>query len=341
MGAVVLTQPVDAVTLSPTVARVARLTRRRLAFALPLVVAISAVTFALAWASPFDPVDGYLGDRGDGYTDVQREELRTRLGLDEGWASAWWHWLGGLLHGDLGFSRAYHEPVTQVLSERFGWSMLLGVAGGGVAIVVALVLGIAAGIDRGGPVDRAIGAVAVLLQSLPPFVLPLGSILLISTVGLTLPVSGVSEPGADPTVASAAGHLVVPALALGLSQTPWLIQGLRESMVRAASTDAVAGARARGLPRRAIEFGHVLPAAIAPFLALAGGRMPELLVGATVVETVFAWPGLGEATVESARALDFPMLAVIAVSSTAVVLMGNLAADAAAVAIDPRIADDG
>lgn len=321
--------------------RIARLAARRLLLGVPLVLAVSLAAFALAAASPFDPLDSYLGGVGDGFTEAERAGLRRTLGLDQSWISAWWQWLSGLGSGDLGYSRTYHEPVAQVLADRLGWTALLGLAGSLVAVVVAVVLGAAAGLRPGGHVDRAVGAVAVLLQAVPPFIVALGAVLLLAVTLRLFPTSGLTDPGAAVTAGSALRHLALPALVLGLSQAPWLILGLREAIGRAAGTDAVRGAQARGLPRRVVDLGHTLPMAAGPFLALLGGRLPELLIGATVVEAVFAWPGLGDATVASARALDFPLLAVVTVLTVGIVLVGNLAADAAAVAVDPRIDADG
>lgn len=322
-------------------ARVARLTGRRLLFGVPLVLVVSLATFALAAASPFDPLDAYLGDAGDGYSEVERAALRQTLGLDQSWISAWWHWATGVATGDLGYSRVYHEPVAQVLVERLGWSALLGLAGAVVAVVLACVLGAAAGLRPGGLADHVISATAVLLQAVPPFILALGAVLTFAVTLNLFPISGLTAPGEPITAASAATHLALPALVLGVSQIPWLILGLREAITRATDSDAVRGAHARGLPRRVVNAGHILPMSLAPFFALVGGRLAELLIGATVVESVFAWPGLGDATVASARAMDFPLLAIVTVLTVGVVLVGNLAADAAAVAVDPRIEADG
>lgn len=305
------------------------------------MLVVSLGTFALAAASPFDPLDAYLAGQGDGLTEASREALRQRLGLDQNWISAWWHWVSGAVTGDLGYSRAYREPVTQVLAARLGWTALLGLAASVVAVTVSLVLGALAGLRPDGIADRTIGALATLVQAVPPFIIALGSVLVLAvTLGL-FPGSGLTDPGGAITAESTVRHLALPALVLGISQVPWLILGLREAIIRAAAGDAVRGARARGLPRRVVDLGHILPMAAAPFFALIGARLPELLIGATVVETVFAWPGLGDATVDSARALDFPLLAVITVLTVGLVLVGNLAADAAAIAVDPRIEGDG
>ncbi|WP_414941377.1 ABC transporter permease [Amycolatopsis sp. cmx-11-51] len=337
----VLPGALDAEVTRSRRARIGRLAVRRLLFGVPLVLIVSMAAFALAAASPFDPLDAYLGGAGDGYTEAEREVLRHTLGFDQSWIAAWWHWISGAVTGDFGYSRAYHEPVAQVLAERLGWTALLGFAGSVVAVVLACALGVTAGLRAGGLADRVISGTAVVLQAVPPFIIALGAVLLFAVTLRLFPTSGLTDPGEPITAASAARHLVLPALVLGVSQVPWLALGLREAITGALGSDAVRGAHARGLPRRVVHSGHVLPMASAPFFALIGGRLPELLVGATVVETVFAWPGLGDATVDSARALDFPLLAIVTVLMVGLVVTGNLAADAAAIAVDPRIEADG
>jgi peptide/nickel transport system permease protein len=314
---------------------------RRLAMAVPLVVVVSLTVFALAAASPFDPLDAYLGAHGDGFTEAQRAQMRSQLGLDRHWLSVWWSWFGDLWHGELGESRTYRQPVVEVLAERLPWTLLLGLLGAVVAIAFAFALGAWAGLRRGGAADRIISATAVVLQSIPPFALTLGAVVVFASTLRWFPASGLTDPGAGVEVASTIRHIALPAVLLGSTQLPWLVLGLRETVARSLDGDAVKGARARGLPSRVIAFRHVFPVSIAPFLALCGARLPELVVGATVIETIFSWPGLGSATVEAARALDFPLLAILTVLITAVVLLGNLAADAAGVLIDPRIDADG
>ncbi|MFW0788014.1 ABC transporter permease [Gordonia sp. CPCC 205333] len=314
---------------------------RRAVFGAVLVVVVSLGTFALAGMSPFDPLDAYLGNSGDGYSEAQRADLRQTLGLDQGWFSAWTHWLSGAFTGDLGFSRAYHQSVADVLADRFGWTLLLGVSGALVAVIVGASLGVVAGLRPASVADRLVTIFASVLQAVPPFIVALGSVLVFAVTLRIVPTSGLTDPGGAITAESTLRHLVLPALVLGISQTPWLALGLRQAIVVAGGSDAIRGARSRGIPERMIDLRHIVPMGLAPFFALVGARLPELVVGAAVVETVFSWPGLGEATVTAVRAQDFPLLAVITVLTVAVVVVGNLAADVGAAIIDPRIEADG
>ena len=135
-------------------------------------------------------------------------------------------------------------------------------------------------------------------------------------------------------------HMIRPVTATALSQLPWLALSLRASTREALASDAVRGALLRGLSERTVVRRHVMPAALAPFIAVLGTRLPEVIVGAVLVETVFSWPGLAAAVVSSAQALDFALLAALTVLTTAAVLAGSLVADLLYVWIDPRVSAD-
>jgi peptide/nickel transport system permease protein len=253
------------------------------------------------------------------------------------WWRAWWRWLGGLAHGDLGWSSTQSQSVTTVLAERMPFTLLLSGAALLTAAGVAILAGCVAGMRSGGFIDRLATGVAVVFAAVPPFVVSLGLVLVIA-VGLRwLPASGAAAPGADYTVAGVLIHAVLPWIALTVSQIPWLLLTTRTAVAASTQSDAVRGARARGVHGWALLRGHVAPVSVLPTLALLGTRLPELIAGAAVVETVFGWPGMAAVLVESAAALDFPLLAALTVGAALAVLAGSALSDAAAMAIDPRV----
>lgn len=320
--------------------RIVRLVLRRSLWGIALVVAVSAGVFALAAVSPFDPLVSYLGARYQATTPAQLESLRAALGLDGGWWSGWTGWWADLARGDAGFSRSHAQPVAEVVAERLPWTLLLSGAGFVVALVVGAVTGIWSGLRPGSWLDHLISGVAVVVQAVPPFVLAMATIVIFS-VGLGwLPGGGAAPVAGQATAGTVALHLVAPALALGLGQAPWLALSLRESVVGALGSDPVRGALVRGVPWPRVVRAHVLPVSFAPFVALLGARLPELVVGAVLVEEVFAWPGIAAATVEAARSLDMALLAALACLTTAVVLVGSLLADIAYLLLDPRVEID-
>ncbi|GAB3274671.1 ABC transporter permease [Parasphingorhabdus pacifica] len=314
---------------------------RRLAVAVPILVIVAFVVFLLASASPFDPVHQYYGVELFTASAADVARVRAELGLDDPVLVQFWNWATGVLSGDLGVSRSMRQPVAQVVGERLPWTMLLATTALAFAIVLALVLGTVAAWRQGGWIDRLVTAVGHALEGVPPFVLALLSIAVFSLGLGWLPVAGLTDAGSSFSVGQVAEHLVLPAVVLGISQSPWLVLHVRQSMLGALSEDHVTGARSRGLSERIVVLRHALPTALLPFVTVIGARVPELVTGAVLVEEVFSWPGLAAAVVTAATAVDYPLLAMVTLIATAAVLLGSLLADVAAVLLDPRVAADG
>ncbi|MGW1677505.1 ABC transporter permease [Saccharopolyspora sp. NPDC002376] len=320
---------------------IGRLVLRRIGFAVPVLVIVALGVFLLAAASPFDPIYQYYGVEIYGASAADVARVRAELGLDDPVLVQFWHWLSGVFGGDLGVSRSFRQPVAQVLAERLPWTILLAVTGLALAVVIALVLGTVAAWRQGGWVDRFVTAIGHALEGLPPFVLALLSIAVFSLGLGWLPVAGLTDAGQAASIGQVTKHLVLPALVLGISQSPWLVLHVRQSMLTSLSEDHVTGARARGLAEPVVVLRHALPTALLPFVTLIGARIPELVTGAVLVEEVFSWPGLAAALVTAATAVDYPLLAILTLVATAAVLIGSLLADVAAILLDPRVAADG
>ncbi|MDN3483357.1 ABC transporter permease [Arthrobacter sp. APC 3897] len=313
---------------------------RRCVLAVPVVLGVSLLVFLLAGISPFNPLTAYLGDRYVQASVEQRQQLAEALNLETSWFSAWLQWIGSALTGDLGYSRVFRQPVTAVLSERMPWTLLVAGTGLFLAVVSSLLMAVRCAYRPGGFLDRAVGAGATVLQGLPPFVISLGLLGVFAVAAGWLPGGGLADPGAELSAGQVARHMVLPVLATALSQLPWLVLSLRTSTAGIQASDAVRGARLRGLSERTVVRKHVLPAALAPFIAVLGSRLPEVIVGAVLIETVFSWPGLAAAVVSSAQALDFALLAALTVLTTITVLAASLLADLLYMLLDPRVTAD-
>lgn len=316
---------------------IATLILRRTLVAVPVLVLGSMAAFWLASLSPFDPLVAYLGPRFEHATPDQRAALVAALGLDDSWWGIWTRWAAGVVRGDLGVSVTAHRPVSVVLAERLPWTMLLGSVALVVAVVASLGLGVRAAMRPGGLLDRALTGGAHLVQGVPPFVLALLAVAVFAMQWRLLPVGGVADGGADPTWGSILRHLVLPAGVLALTLMPWFYLNLRTSLLQELTEDHVRAARAWGVPTGKIVAGHALPAALLPFVTVLGARIPEVVTGALLVESIFGWPGIASATVEAAVALDFPLLAAVTVLTCAVVLAGSLLADVLYLLLDPRV----
>ena len=319
-----------------------RMAGRRILSAVPVLLAVTFGVFAVAAASPFDPVKAYAGTAGLTASQAELDQLRANLGVDQPFVQRWWDWLTSALGGDLGDSSVLRQPVADVIAERIGWSALLATAAFAVAILLGTALGVLAARRRGGWLDRSVSSAAYTLEAAPAFWLGLLAIWFFALKLGALPAGGLTDTASDTvTPGQVISHLVLPAGVLGLSQLPWFFLYVRQGVGDALDEDPVRGARARGLAERTVLTGHALRSGMLPMLTLIGSRVPELITGALLVETVFSWPGIAAATVQAATSVDFPLLAALTVLATAAVLLGNLLSDLLYGLADPRVGFDG
>jgi peptide/nickel transport system permease protein len=319
-----------------------RVIRRRLAFALPVLIATSIGMFLLGAASPMDPAKQYAGAAAFTMSEENLRQIRDNWGVDDPLHEQYLRWAGNLLQGDLGWSTSRHQAVGDVIADRAGWTLLLIGLTLVVVLIGSLVIGTIAAYRRGGLLDRGMRAAAYAVQSMPSFWLALAAIAVFSLALGWFPAGGLTGVRAtSTTVADVAHHLVLPVTVLAISQAPWFLLFVRDSVAESLREDHVLAARARGLHGRIVLFGHALRTALLPFLTLVGTHLPELVGGSVLVETVFSLPGLGAVSVQAALGSDFPLLAAITLITTAVVLIANLFTDLAYTAADPRVRIDG
>lgn len=310
----------------------------RLILAVPLLFAVTFGMFALAKASPFDPVRQYLGERAAVTSPQVMAEIRANWGLDRPLVEQYTTWLGNLLTGDLGESRSLRLPVAQVIGERLGWTLLVV----GCALVLMLALGLAVGTlaawRRDSWLDRLVTGGAFANEAAPVFWVGLLAIWIFAVTLGWLPAGGLTDAAStEVTLPDLLRHLVLPVTVLALSQSSWLLLFVRESVIGVLREDFVIGARARGLRERTVLVRHALRSALLPFITIMGARVPELVTGAILVEAVFSWPGVAGTTIKAALAVDFPLLAALTLLATVAVLLGNLLADLAYTLADPRV----
>ncbi|MFE7076631.1 ABC transporter permease [Streptomyces sp. NPDC057620] len=316
----------------------ARLAGRRSLFAAPVLLVVTFGMFAIAAASPFDPVRAYAGTAALGADRETLDRLRTNLGADRPFAERWWDWLTSALTGDLGQSSVMRQPVAEAIGERLVWSTLLCAVAFAAAVLAGTVLGVLAARRQGGWLDRTVTSLAYVLSAAPVFWTALLAIWLFALRLDLLPAGGLTDTASEQvTAAQVASHLVLPAGVLAVSQLPWFTLYVRQGVADALAEDPVRGARARGLSEHTVLLGHALRSGLLPVLTLIGSRLPELITGALLVESVFSWPGIAAATVEAATAVDFPLLAALTALATVAVLAGNLLADLLYGLFDPRV----
>ena len=313
---------------------------RRLFKALFVVVGVVVLNFLLIQLAPGDPATVLAGEAGAGDAEFI-VQLRKQFGLDQPLYVQLFLYLKGIASFDLGFSYRNNLPVIDLIAERLPATILLT----GSAFVLSLILGIALGVwaaaRRGKLADSLIMSGALLFYATPLFWLALMSMLVFSLRLDWLPPFGMETVGSGFTglrhALDVAHHLVLPAVTLGLFFTAIYTRLTRASMLEVMSLDFVKTARAKGVPPGEITRRHVLRNALLPVFTFAGIQAGQLLGGAVLTETVFAWPGIGRLMFDALVQRDYPvLLGVFLVTSTMVVLV-NLITDLLYRFVDPRI----
>ncbi|MDJ0861161.1 MAG: ABC transporter permease [Gammaproteobacteria bacterium] len=301
-----------------------RLLIARLVVSAVVVLGVSCMVFLLIHLVPGDPVQVMLGE---GARAADHASLRRALGLHDSPLSQLGRYLGGLCRLDLGVSLHSERPIIQLLAERLPATIELALAAFLTALIIALPLGVVAALRRGTLWDIGAVGFSTLGVSIPSFVMGPLLILIFSLALGWLPVSG----------REGAGALVLPAMTLGTAMAPLLSRMVRSALLEVLSEDYIRTARAKGVGDMVIIFRHALPNAALPIITTLGLQFGTLLGGAVITETVFAWPGIGQLTVESIQRRDYPVVqACVLVISLAYVVV-NTATDLAYGWLDPRI----
>ena len=305
-----------------------------------MVIGVVILNFLLLQLVPGDAADVIAAESGSA-TAESMQQLRQHFGLDV----PMWHQLGNylnqLLHFSLGQSPRYNLPVTTLIGDRIGNTLLLMVT----SLLLALALGIALGTVMATQVgrwpDRVLSVLALLLYSTPSFWLGLMAIVLFSVHLGWLPAGGNTTIGGQATGLAAlldtARHLVLPALAMGGFYIAIFSRLTRAAILEVSRLDFIRTATAKGLSPNAVTIKHVLRNALIPVTTVAGMHFGTLLGGALVVETVFNWPGLGRLAFDSVMARDFNVLLGILLLSSMLVVLANMLVDLLQAWLDPRI----
>ena len=306
-----------------------------------LLLGVSIVTFLLMCASPLDPLQTNVGQVALGsMSPEQVARLEAYWGVDTPPVQRYLGWMGDFLHGDMGTSLLYRQPVLTVIGQRLANSVLLLIAAWVFAGILGLILGVAAGALRGKWPDRLIRGYCLLISSTPTFWLAILLLLIFSVwlgwfpVGLSVPV-GVAADAV--TFADRVRHAALPALTLSITGVANIALHTREKMIDVLESDYVLFARARGESEASVILRHCLRNESLPAITLQFASVSEIIGGSVLVEQVFSYPGLGQAAVTAGLGSDLPLLLGITVITSAIVFAGNLIADLLYGAADPRI----
>ena len=318
----------------------ARFIAGRLAKGLLVLFAIAILNFLLIRAAPGDPAVVMAGEAGAADAEFLRQ-LRERFGLDQPFRVQLWIYIKGYLTLDLGFSYRQQQPVAGLILSRLPATLLLTGAAFVFSLALGMLLGILAARRVGKVSDSAITLAALVFYATPLFWIALMAQIIFALKLGWLPNVGYETIGAGYTGLRRAldigHHLVLPALTLGLFFMALYARMMRASMLEVAGADFVKTARAKGLTEGVITRRHVARNALLPVVTLAGLQAGQLVGGAVLTETVFAWPGIGRLMFEALAQRDYAVLLGVFFVSSAMVVALNLITDIVYRAVDPRI----
>ena len=320
---------------------------RRCLGSLPLILLLSIVAFSVIKALPGDPVDILLGSAEKDVSAQQIKAMREELGLTQPPAKQYLAWLKGIVtKGEFGRSYRDERPAITVIEERLPATLLLV----GSALTISFTVGIfwgllmvwlRTGVNAAG-LDGFMVATALVFYSAPSFWVGFIAIAIVTSFPplQSIPVLGLHEPGQPGGLFTLLQHAFLPALVLSSRRTAKVALFVRASTLEEMTRGYVTAARSKGLSGLAVLTRHVIRNSLLPVITLAGLSLPALLGGSVLVESVFAWPGMGRLAVDATFGRNYPVLLALIMIYGSLVIVSNLIADIVQLFLDPRARDD-
>jgi peptide/nickel transport system permease protein len=312
--------------------RLAAFLLRRLLGLLGVLLGMSVLIFGIIHILPGNVAYAILGEFA---TPTAVAQLEAKLGLNDPLPVQYWRWLDAMLHGDFGLSIVMNRPAASLIGEALGRSALLAGLAFGLIATGGIALGLYAATHRGHASDKVLTLAQFVLIAVPEFFWAILAVLLFASWLNLLPATGYAP--LDAGVADWAAHLVLPVLVLSFGLVAHVSRLTRSSMLEVLDSRFVLAARARGLPERRVLWRHALPNALLPAITVLAIDAGLLIGGIVVVETVFAYPGLGRLLVYAIERHDLPLLQVGMMVVTAIYALANFVAELLYAALNPRI----
>lgn len=299
----------------------------RLLHLIPVLLAVSVITFGLIFLAPGDPAEVYLRSVGEPATAASVAALRLEWGLDDPLPVQYLRWMGNVLALDWGRSLRTGEPVLEAIATRLPNTLVLAALAVVLALVISLPLGILAAVYRNSWLDGFCRIFALVGAAVPNFWLAFLLILYISVRLELLPTMGMGTWR----------HAVLPSFVLSLGLSASYARLLRANLSETLGQDFVRTARAKGLPSRRVVLGHALKNALIPFVTVLGMSMGHLLGGSVVIEAIFSWPGLGKFAWDAIMIRDYPAVQGVVLVMAVLFVVLNLLVDLSYRFLDPRV----
>ncbi len=307
---------------------------RRLLRAISVLFGVSVLVFVMLRLVPGDPASIMLG-RGQQATPEAKAALTRKWGFDQPLPVQYIRWIGNVAQGDLGTSIRLQEPVASAILQRLPNTITLTLLGMFLAILIGIPSGVAAAVRPGTGWDVGAMLIALTGLSIPGFWLGLMLILVFSVWAHWLPTSGFVRFWVDPW--EALRHLILPSVALGLGIAAVLARVTRTCMLEILSEDYVRTARAKGLAEQPVLLQHALTNALIPIVTVIGLQVGGLMAGSVIIESVFAFPGMGQLLIFGIYNRDYPLVQGTVLVFAILIVLVNLLVDISYALLDPRI----
>ena len=310
-------------------------TLKRFKFMIPMLVLISALVFFALDLTPLDPINYILSPDAAANTE-NVEALREKYGLNDPTVVRYVRWVGDILQGDFGYSIVSGTQISKIIAARLPATLELSVFALLLSTLIGITIGICSAIWQNSWIDYLGRFLAVVGQSIPQFFF---GICMIQTFAIKLgwfPTSGRMSPGAE-DFWSRLPHLVLPVLTLTISMCAVLMRYARNSMLDVMNKDYIKTARSKGIPEWKVYVKHGFRNALKPVLVVLCFRLPMLIGGSVVIESVFSWPGIGSIITSSVNSGDYPVIMVTTLMVAVAILTASFLVDILNAVLDPRV----
>ena len=311
---------------------------KRLIHMIPVMFIISMVLFGIIKATPGDPVGMKMDPR---MTAEQKASERERLGLNKPPHLQYIDWLGRTIKGDFGDSSTYNQPVSKIIGTFIWNTFILNLAVFIITFLIAIPLGIYTANHKDGWIDKIVTVLSYAGISFPSFFISLILIYIFSVNLNIFPIGGMVTPGMNAAGFAKARdiihHMILPTIALVIITLPSTLRYVRMNMLSAIKQDYIRTARAKGLSEKVVIYKHAFRNALLNIVTLLGMQLVGLFAGASILEKVFSWPGIGGVLLESVTSRDYNLMMAIMIMFALLTLLGNLLADIGYALVDPRI----
>lgn len=317
---------------------------KRILNLIPVVFIISIVIFGTVKSMPGDPVTAYLG-AGSRATEEQKNQIREQLGLNKSLPEQYVIWITNMVKGDLGTSIKFKDPVSDIIGSYVWATFLLNFVSLIVGIALSIPIGIKQAVKKFSKFDNFWTVFSLLGVSVPTFFFALILIFYIAIPSGVIPVSGMRDATLSmfgyssifQEIGDVAKHMILPVIVLAFGNFATFSRYVRSAMIDVINQDYVRTARAKGLKEKVVIYRHAFKNALIPLVTLLGLYIPTLFSGAMILETVFAWPGLGKILIDSITAQDQSIITACLMFSAILMLLGNLLSDVLYSVVDPRV----